>query len=157
MKVNVGGETFNLFRMKNGALYYKKPYKTASGKTGTRPRIVAGSSETYMKQIRRRSVSVRKRRSSRKSKDEKRKSHDQKKASAMRAFIRHYSKSRYETDKGRKIAITRDLRQDNQIPTRSLSKYRSNPAKYDMVGVDMGEYENLATLSKVEKKLSSTK
>lgn len=148
MTVKVGSKKFELKTMKNGSLYYMKPYKTADGKTGARPRIVSGSSQEYMAKIRRRSASTRKSRASRKSSAQRRRSLEKRNAAGMRAFLRHYSKSRYETEKGRKIAMSRDLRNDNQESTRSLSKYRSDPSKYDMAGVDMGNTKTVADLKK---------
>ena len=145
MTVTVGNKTYKLLKMKNGSLYYINDDR--------RPRIVAGSSRKYMEKIRSKSKSARKKRAKR-SKSAKKKSLNNKKASAIRAFIKHYSNKRYSTSRGRKIAISRDLHQDNQKQTRSLRKYRKNPSKYDMAGVDMGEHPNLSSLKRKEKKLS---
>ena len=133
--VKVGNKKYELLTMKNGALYFNMPIKKADGSMGSRPRIVAGSTPEYMSKIRSKSR-VSRRRSARRTSAAKRKSLDKKKASAGRAFVKYYSKKRFSSERARKIAMTKDLREGNQHVTRSLSKYRKNPGKYDMVGVD---------------------
>lgn len=137
MTVKVGSKKYPLKTMKNGSRYYVDPNNF------NRPRIVAGSSPEYMKNIQKKSSKVRSRRSKRRSNVERKKSLEKRNTSALRAFFQHYSKARYPTERGRKIAMTRDLRDDNQKQTRSLSKYRKSPHKYDMTGVDMGRFHTI--------------
>ena len=133
--VKVGNKKYELLAMKNGALYFNMPIKKADGSMGSRPRIVSGAAPEYMSKIRSKSR-VSKRRSARRTSAAKRKSLDKKKASAGRAFVKYYSNKRFSSERARKIAMTKDLREGNQNVTRSLRKYRKNPGKYDMVGVD---------------------
>lgn len=106
-KVTYDGKTFDVETMKNGAKYFMKPYTTKDGKKGARPLILKGAPRSYLNKIRSKS------RSSRRSQSGDRNSLKRRNLSAMRAFVRHYEGSSYNTEKGRKIAITRDLRQDN--------------------------------------------
>ena len=72
----------------------------------------------------------------------------------MKAFVRHYENAKYKTEKGRQIAMTRDLRYSNQRPTRSLRKYRKSPHKKDIRGVDMGEFKTVKALKKAIRRSS---
>ena len=56
---------------------------------------------------------------------------------AMRAMKKHYKNKAYNSDKGRKSAMTRDLCWDNQ-PMVNDSRYKRSPHKYDFAGVDDG-------------------
>ena len=57
---------------------------------------------------------------------------------AMGAMKRHYKKSnKYNSNKARKAAMTRDLCWDNQEKV-SDSRYKRSPHKYDFAGVDDG-------------------
>jgi hypothetical protein len=150
--VKVGNKKYELFTAANGSLYYKAPFTTKDGKKGTRPRFVAGSDPKYMEKLRRKSAVSRRRRSASRSRADRKVSIAKRNAAASRAFVRHYSKSRYATEKGRKIAMSRDANQGNQEITSSLKKYRSNPAKYDMVGVDAGEHKNVKEMKKSVRK-----
>jgi len=140
------GKKYEVKEWKNGTRYIDLPFTSKDGKKGTRPRIVAGSSPEYLSKIRSKS---RTRRSSR------RQSLTKRNQAAMRAFVRHYEKAGYKTEKGRKIAMTRDIHGDNQPQTRSLSKFRKSPHKLDMRGVDMGEFKTTKALKKASKSRKS--
>lgn len=156
MKVKVGTKKFDLLEAKNGTLYYMAPFTAKDGKKGARPRFVAGSSKEYMEKIRRKSVVARRSRSKSKSRMSRKRDLEKRNASGMRAFLSHYAKKRYDTEKGRKIAMTRDLRASNQDKTKSLHDFRKDPATHDMRGVDMGEFKNVAELKKELRKIEKS-
>lgn len=149
--VTFKNKKYEVLTAKNGTKYFKKPYKKPDGSSGSRPYFLKGSSAEYLAKLRKKSAKVRRSRSSTRS--SRRQSLKNRNLLAMKNFMKHYSEKSYKSERGRKIAMTRDLRNENQTQTKSIRKYRKSPHKLDIRGVDMGEFKNVAELKKAIRKL----
>jgi hypothetical protein len=149
--VTYKNKKYDVLTAKNGTKYFKKPYKKPDGTVGSRPYFLKGSSPEYLAKLRQKSRKSRARRSSTRS--SRRQSLKKRNLLAMKNFLKHYNETPYKSERGRKIAMSRDLHNDNQKQTKSLRKYRKSPHKLDIRGVDMGEFKSVAELKKAIRKL----